>query len=294
MPVSKGFPIGSWNFIYIHIMDLIISESLTDYRDLLKRFYERRKSEMPLYSFRMMGLKLELEPSQLFRIINKEYHLPIRCIPMAKELLGLSGRSAEYFELLVSASRTKSVPKQKQLLEKALSLQDVRIRTIEHNELRFLGQWWIPAVRSCLEIFDGISNPDEIAARITPAITREQVIDALGVLSSLGFIKKGPSDRFVVQKIHFNAKGPEKKSSIKSFQKQVINLSLTALENCPPEERDISTLTVTVDHKCVDDLKEMIKEFRKQLQKRVDEVEKPEVAMQLTVSLFPLTRGGKK
>lgn len=275
-------------------MDPNISESITDYRDLLKRFYERRKAEMPLYSFRMMGKFLELEASQLFRVINKEYHLPVRCIPMAKELLGLSGRSAEYFELLVSASRTKSVPKQRQLLEKALSLQDVRIRTIEHNELRFLGHWWIPAVRSFLEISDGVTNPDIIASRIYPPITREQAIDALGVLSSLGLIKKGPSDRCIVQKAHFSAKGIDKKTSIRNFQKQIINLSLNALETCPAEERDISTLTVTVDHPCVSDLKEMIHEFRKQIQKRVDEVETPEVAMQLTVSLFPLTRGGLK
>ncbi len=273
-------------------MDSIISEGITDYRDLLRRFYERRKSEMPLYSFRMMGKHLELEPSQLFRVINKEYHLPIRCIPMAKELLGLSGRSAEYFELLVSASRTKSIPKQKELLDKALALQDVRIRSIEENELMFLGHWWIPAVRSFLEISQGISNLHTIATSIFPPITKEQVQEALDVLISLGFIRKGASNRYIVQKTHFSAKGNEKKTAIRSFQKQIISLSLEAIDTCPPEERDISTLTVTVDQKCVGDLKEMIREFRKQIQKRVDEVEKPDVALQLTVSLFPLTKGG--
>ena len=47
-----------------------------DYRDFLKEYYDRRKAEMPLYSYRMMGDKLGLDSSYLYRVLQKKQHLP--------------------------------------------------------------------------------------------------------------------------------------------------------------------------------------------------------------------------
>ena len=58
-----------------------------DYRDLLKSYYERRKKEMPLYSYRMMGEKLGLDSSFLFRGLQKNHHLPVHALQKAKEKL---------------------------------------------------------------------------------------------------------------------------------------------------------------------------------------------------------------
>ena len=44
-----------------------------DYRDYLKEYYDRRKSEMPLYSYRMMGDKLGLDSSYLYRVLQHFY-----------------------------------------------------------------------------------------------------------------------------------------------------------------------------------------------------------------------------
>ena len=90
-------------------------DEISDYRDLLKNYYTQRKLEMPLYSYKMLGQKLSLETSQVFRVLNKELHLPNRSIPLAKDLLDLKGRSGEIFEILVAASKTKSPAKKDKL-----------------------------------------------------------------------------------------------------------------------------------------------------------------------------------
>lgn len=64
-------------------------DEIGDYRDLLKNFFVQKKLDFPLYSYKMMGQKLGLETSQMFRVLNKVLHLPTRSIPLAKNLLGL-------------------------------------------------------------------------------------------------------------------------------------------------------------------------------------------------------------
>ena len=91
-------------------------DEIGDYRDLLKNFFVQKKLEFPLFSYKMMGQKLGLETSQVFRVLNKESHLPAQSIPLSKKLLGLKGRDGELFEILVAASRTKSKAKKDKLI----------------------------------------------------------------------------------------------------------------------------------------------------------------------------------
>jgi uncharacterized protein (TIGR02147 family) len=270
-------------------------DEISDYRDLLKQYYVQRKLDMPLYSYRMMGMKLGLETSQIFRILNKEYHLPTRCIPLAKDLLGLSGRSGELFEILVAAVRTRSKTKQDKLYEMALALRDVELRKLNTHELLFLSKWWIPVVRSYIELYGGDADPGRIAKCIIPPISREQVVEALQVLENLGFVTKRSSGQLGVSKYHFTSSGTEKTAAIRSYQNQVFALGQNALATIPPSERSISTLMVSVDEDCFQELQEMSREFRRQIQKRVEDVAFPDRAMQVMVSIFPvMQKKGRK
>ena len=61
--------------------------------------------------------------------------------------------------------------------------------------------------------------------------------------------------------------------------------SLIAVE---PAKRNISSLLVGVDEDCFADLNEMTLEFRRQVQRRVAEVNKPNRAMQFVFALYPV------
>lgn len=262
----------------------------TDYRELLKDYYEERKAQLPLYSYQLMGVKLGLSASQLFHILQKERHLPIRCTPMVKELLGLTGRASEYFELLVAVSRTRTLQKRNELLNKAFILRDTRRRELVSNELKYLRQWYIVVVRSFLEVNKGDASASTIAQSIIPPITEEQARDSLEILNSLGFVKKISSERLALADSHLTISGPEKAKAIREYQSQVMHIGMQSLERIPPEERDISTLTMAIDQDCVTDIKEMVCEFRRQLQNRIEDCSKPDQVMQLNLAFFPVAK----
>ena len=265
-----------------------------DYRDFLKEYYDRRKTEMPLYSYRMMGDKLGLDSSYLYRVLQKKQHLPAHALPAAKDILALSGRQAEYFELLYSAAVTKDKNKREELMAKALSLRDVHLHCLQQAELKLLENWWIPAVRAYLELNGGVVNLKQIAKDICPPITEEQAKEAIDTLLEVGLIKKMASGKLALTDAHLTVGGPEKAKAVRHFQKEVLRLAAESLENTPVEERNVSTLTLSVDQACFDDLGDMLKEFRKEIQIRVDKCIVPDRVMQLNLALFPVALNKKK
>ncbi|MDC3250213.1 DUF4423 domain-containing protein, partial [bacterium] len=54
-----------------------------------------------------------------------------------------------------------------------------------------------------------------------------------------------------------------------------------------PIHRDFSSLNFAIDSEALADIKEILKEARQNIQKRVDDVSKPNQVVQLNLSLFP-------
>lgn len=259
-----------------------------DYRDVLKEAFEERKSVSPLYSYRMLAEFLGLDTSNVFRIIQGDAQLPARCHSRAIEFLGLSGRSAEYFLLLITYARERNNKVRMEILEKAMALRDVARRKLVDQELAYYKDWWIVAVRSMMEIVEGKVRPAEIAARLSPKVSEAEVSSAVELLLDLGLVKKASSERFVLSETHLTAGGEEKTEAVRNFQRQILALASESLERFPREQRDISTITFAVDRDASQEIREMLRECRRQIQKRVEDAKQPDRVLQLAIALFPL------
>jgi len=261
-----------------------------DYRDLLKDALDDRKAANPAYSFRMMGEALGLHTSNVFRILSKESHLPARCQSRAVDYLGLTERSASYFLLLVGYARERSGKARQKLLEKAMALRDVNRVDLGEKELAYFRDWWVAAVRGVLETVDGKANPADIARKLRPGVTETQVAAALELLLDLGLVKKGVSGTLLVGDPHLGvSRGPEKVQAVPQSQRQTLGLAADALERFPAEIRDVTTLTMAVDQIVFDQVRELLRDCRQQIQKHTDAAKKPDRVMQLVMAYFPLT-----
>jgi len=266
-----------------------------DYRDLLKDAFEDHKALNPLYSYRMVAEFLGLDTSNVFRILEKAAHLPARCQSRAIDYLGLSGRSAEYFVLLVAYSRERNAKARQEILENAMALRDVVRRQLAESELAYFREWWVVALRSMLELVGGRAVPKELASRLNPKVSEEDVVRALELLQKLGLVKKASSGRLVLADAHLTAgTEPEKIQALRHYQRQVLSLASGSLERFSPELRDISTLTLTVDSNAFEEVRGHLRECRRQIQKCVEGVQHPERVMQLAMAFFPLTNAERE
>jgi uncharacterized protein (TIGR02147 family) len=260
-----------------------------DYRDILKEAYEVRKIESPLFSYRMLAEYLGLDTSNVFRILQGDAHLPARCQSRAIEFLELSGRGAEYFLMLIAYARERNSKSRKELLEKAMALRDVARRKLVDQELTYYRDWWVVAIRSLVEVVDGKVRASELAERLSPSVSEAEVARSLELLLELGLVKKASSGRLVLSDAHLTAGGEQKTEAVRHFQKQILSLASESLERFPKDQRDISTITFAVDRVAFLEIREMLRECRRQIQKRIEESKSPDRVLQLAMALFPLS-----
>lgn len=266
-----------------------------DYRDTLKEAFEERKAATSLYSYRMMAEFLGLDTSYVFRILQKDAHLPARCQSRAIDYLGLSGRSAEYFVLLIAYARERNQSARQKILENAMALRDVARRQLVDDELAYFRDWWIVALRSMLEIVDGRVVPSKLGARLNPPVPEKDVVRALELLQQLGLVKKMSSGRMMLTETHLTVgKGIEKVEAVRDHQKQMLGLASEAINRFPPEKRDVSTITLAVNESGYNMVREMLRECRRQIQKCVEDSKQPDRVMQLAMAFFPLCDAEKQ
>ena len=258
-----------------------------DYRAYMKDAYEERKSEYSFYSYRMMAESFGLFPSNVFRILHGDAHLPARCQSRALEVLGLTGRAADYFLLLINYARERSSQAKSEILEKALALRDVSRKSLEERELEYFDHWWVAVVRALLEITKGRAVPGEIGELLTPSVREEDVRASLELLEELKLIKKASSGRLLPSQAHLTAGGEAKSKAVHRFQRQILSLAADSLERFPAEVRDVSTLTLSMDERTFSEIRELIRECRRQIQKLVEESKTPDRVMQLAMAFFP-------
>ncbi|HXP90476.1 MAG TPA: TIGR02147 family protein [Fibrobacteria bacterium] len=260
-----------------------------EYRSYLKDAFDERKASNPFFSYRVLAEALGLDTSNLFRILHEEAHLPARCQPQTLEFLGLSGRSAEYYNMLVAYSRERGAKSKNDILEKAMSLRDVARRQLEEEQLAsYFGNWWVVAVRSLLEVTDGRCVPAELARRLSPSVPETEIERSLKILEDLGLVKKASSGRLVLAEAHVTAGGEVRTKAVRQFQMQILALASESLERFAREDRDVSTLTLALDAPAFAQVREILRECRRQIQKCVEEAQMPDRVMQLSMAFFPL------
>lgn len=260
-----------------------------DYRDLLKDFFEERKAQSS-FTYKMMSEILGMDTSYVFRILQQEEHLPARCQSRAIEMLGLTGRAAEFFVLLIAYARERNVKSKKDILEKALALRDVSRRELLDAEIAYYQEWWVAPLRSLLEVVGGRAVPKELASRMSPPVSEEDIAKALQLLERLGFVKKVSSERLALAEPHVTTGTTGAKvKAVHKYQRTVLDLASQSLERFPKDHRDISTLTVAVDRAAHEEIRRHLRECRRQIQMCVESVKQPDQVMQIAMAYFPLT-----
>lgn len=75
----------------------------------------------------------------------------------------------------------------------------------------------------------------------------------------------------------------------KTLQKQILTKALAAIDEVPQEEKDITSLTMSIDPKNLDIAREMIKRFRRELCALLETGEQQRV-YNLAVQLYPISK----
>src|SRR5262249_6134004 len=161
-------------------------------------------------------------------------------------------------------------------------------RRLEGPLFEYLTHWFYPAVRELAGRADFKEDHRWIASQILPRITPEQAKAALATLLKLGLLVR--QEGRLVRGDPSLTTGHEVRSVvIPAYHRQMIERAGAAVDQVPPDERDISALTVCVRASSLADLKDRIHRFREEMMQRCDSETEPERVYQLCIQFFPLS-----
>jgi transcriptional regulator with XRE-family HTH domain len=244
----------------------------------LKREFERRLRTNPRYSLRSFARSLEIDVGSLSRIFNGKLHpgkkLSARLLtnigmPPGKQKLLLS-RDGE-IKSAASRSHTNSV-----------------FHEIEDDQFRFLTDWYYYAILEALELKDFRDTYQWLGSRLGVSSLEAKL--ACERLQRLGFIKKvkgGWKDLTNGKTTSLNNQLTS--SARREHQRGLLLKSIDTLETIAPEKRDHTSMTMAIDVADVENVRKLIKDFRRKLSGYLNQASEKSEVYNMSVSFFPLS-----
>lgn len=263
--------------------------SYEDYRIYLKDVYTARKQRG--LSHRGLARRAGLSsPSFLKAVMDGQRNLAPHTARRVASALGLTGDAAEYFRLLVSSNQTVD-PAERRAIRASLGrlrrYQDVQPLADARDS--YHRHWYLPAIRelSLTEVFR--ADPKWIARVLTPKISAREARQALATLERLGLLCRNESG--VLRATHPQVSTELEPSSdqIADFHRAMIARASQALSDVPRTERDISSITLSVDATGLAAMKRRVQEIRRELLDEFDAGKSGVQVVQLNFQLFPLS-----
>lgn len=260
-----------------------------EYREYLRDWFAESKRQNRFTSYRYLARKTGLDAGWLARIFQREGHLSEEYVPTFLKLCALDERRSEYFRVLHRFCRTKSPDEQKDCYRRLLELREIEARPLEAAELNYFSQWSTTALRALIGISSRTQDIAELAAKLEPAITPAEAQVALEVLRKLALIREDGKGGWDITDRILTTGAEVRSGAVRQFHRTMLELAAQSLERHATEERDISSITLTLDHEDMEEVKARVAEFRKGLLQFARSSGLANRVYNLTIAFFPLS-----
>jgi uncharacterized protein (TIGR02147 family) len=243
----------------------------TDYRILLKDYYETSKARNPWFSYRTFSQKAGITSTGLLCnvLAGKRRLSPSHAAGIAKAMK-LTKTQFEYFENLVNYNNARSISEKQRYFERMTSVklpgeEGSRPHLVRKAQYRFYSQWYHSVIRSLIDLYGFRGDYHELARMIYPPITASEAKKSVALLKSLGFIvKNGTAGYRIVDKTI--ASSPELVDlAVHNFHQQMAEVACRAHSELPGQRHNFSGVTLGISASAYEKICKKIEDFRNDL-----------------------------
>jgi uncharacterized protein (TIGR02147 family) len=263
-----------------------------DYQSFLKDWMESVRKKKKFMSFRYLAGKTEMDVGTLAKVFNGQRHLTRKQAILFPKILNLNAAQAEFFITLVAYCRANNGDDIRLYFEKLMAIKGVELPSLSHSQTEFYHTWYHSVIRAALSYITPKEDFSVLANSLVPPISITEAKESVELLLRLGLVEKNNEGAYEATQAFVTGGGYWNTQAIRNFQQQVIRLGERSLLHDSPENRDISTLTVSIPSKALPEIKSQISEFRKLLLRRIMDMEDPNCVYQLNIQFIPVTKIG--
>ena len=263
-----------------------------DYRDYLRAVYTWLKGHQERYSYLQFADDLGFSKTNVMHlIVVGKRPLTSKAADRVVQALELRGIERRYLETLVAYSNSRKPTEREELFQELITIKNRTLKSaLEKSQLEYFSEWYHPIIREMMLLPEFSSDPDWLAAKVTPRIRPEQARKSIELLEKLGLAQFDAKKRRHVQTANQITTGDEISSlAVIRYHQRMIELGKESITAIDELERDISAITVSISPETAQKMKREIQAFRKRLLAMADEGKDPNAVYQLNLQFFPIT-----
>jgi len=262
------------------------------FRRFLADWFRAQKAANRRYSHRLFARRAGVRsPSLLNEVIAGRRNLTPKTTEGFIRALSLNNAEAAFFTDLVQLDQAKTAAEKNDALDRVAASQRFRTaRPISGAMVRYLSNWYYPALRELAHREGFVADPEWVGRQLEPPITPAQARDALETLFELGMLVE-EGGRVVPAEVSVATPHEVAGLIAHNYHNQMLDRARDAIEGVDPEERHLLGVTVAIPESLVAQLKAELDEFQERLLHLCDQhVAEAERVYQLNLHLFPLSK----
>ena len=239
-----------------------------NFRLWLQRQFTERCKRNARYSLRAFAKALTIDPSSLSQILSGKRPLSKKSVEAICEKLGATPKDLKSFGLLNVDSSNDNY------------------HQVNVDTFAVIAEWYHYAILELTFVSGFKADPRWIGKKLS--ITVEEAKSAIERLKRLGLLLEENGSLIKSSKFLTNHSSVNTSGAHRELQKQVIEKALLAVEECPHEEKDITSMTMAVDVANLDKARDLIRKFRRDICALLEDGEQTRV-YNLGIQLYPLS-----
>jgi uncharacterized protein (TIGR02147 family) len=263
-----------------------------DYRIFLEDFYNEKKRSMHCFSYRYFAQKAGIKsPIFLKQVIDGKRNLTRRMIEQFIPALNLNKKESLFFKNLVLFNQARDAAEKQEHYSVMVSMMEyVNEHQLSADNYLYFEKWYTSVIRELICLHDFQDDHELIAGSVSPPIKTHEVKKTIALLLRLRLIARQKNGTYRQTNAAIISSDPMVALARRSFNGEMLDLARNANNALPPEERNISGITMGISKACYDVLLTEMAAFKERIKVIVNQDERSSRVYQLNLQLFPVSK----
>ncbi|MBX3022443.1 MAG: DUF4423 domain-containing protein [Bdellovibrionales bacterium] len=254
------------------------------YQDFLLEEFRSRRSRNPHYSLRAFARDLGMPASKLSQNLRGLCGISVAKAEKIAAKLQMRDDEKHLFLALVESQHARSRVARQQAHASLQKIREEKIDEMNLETFSSIRDWYHMAILEMVDIKGFRPDPEWIAAKLTLPV--EVVKEAVERLQTIGLLAiENGVWRQTHQELELPSGIPSR--TIREHHKQILTKAIMAIDQTAVERREYSTQTFAFDHRNLNEVKTLVREFQRKLGRLSHQGNKDSVYI-MAMQLFPV------
>lgn len=261
-----------------------------NYRCFLKDYFAFSKQQLPQFSYRYFSQKAGFSsPNFLKLVMDGKRNLSPQSIEQFCKAFKFSSIESEFFSYLVHFNQALTEVQKILWAKKILHCRGLqKIHPLRQAEYSYYAHWYYIPLREMILLKNFKEEAQWIAQQFQPALSKEQVEQALKNLLQLGMIQRNEEGRLVQVQRSVSTGDEVSHSLVKQYHREMIQKGADSIDTVAKLRREVSAVCIPISQSIREEIKTKIQQFRKEIMAIAENSEEAEEVYQLNIQWFPL------